>query len=373
LRGLTNLANASATVGGQTAVVDYAGQVTGLVGLDQVNLTLPQSLRGQGTVPISLTLDGKTANTLNIVMAGAVSAPALTSISPTSGQAGQTINNFTINGSNLTGGQVIWDNSAGLTLSNVSVGAASITATLAIASNAATGARSVWVTNSAGASNQLSFNITPAPAPAITSISPTSGQVGQTIATFKVNGTNLSGVTTIEFTPSTGITVSSLTANSTTVTAQVAIALSAATGSRTVDVVSGAGRSNTVTFTVNPGGSTIPTISNVNVTGPTLSTGNVATVSGSFSFTDGGGDILFTGALAGSAKVQLSIMGQCTISSTGVFLNMPGQTSGTITLNITYPANSLTVGTGSNYISLFDAAGNQSNQVAFSSGLGYCP
>ena len=57
----------------------------------------------------------------------------------------------------------------------------------------------------------------------------------------------------------------------------------------------------------------------------------------------------------------------------GVFLNMPGQTSGTITLNITYPANSLTVGTGSNYISLFDAAGNQSNQVAFSSGLGYCP
>jgi uncharacterized protein (TIGR03437 family) len=40
------------------------------VGLDQVNLTLPQSLRGQGgTAPISLTLDGKTANSLNIVMA----------------------------------------------------------------------------------------------------------------------------------------------------------------------------------------------------------------------------------------------------------------------------------------------------------------
>jgi uncharacterized protein (TIGR03437 family) len=68
LRGLTSLANASATVGGQTAVVDYAGAQGAFVGLDQVNLTLPQSLRGQGTVPISLTLDGKTANTLNIVM-----------------------------------------------------------------------------------------------------------------------------------------------------------------------------------------------------------------------------------------------------------------------------------------------------------------
>ncbi|MGO9095951.1 MAG: SBBP repeat-containing protein, partial [Bryobacteraceae bacterium] len=61
LRGLTSLANASATAGGQTAVVDYAGAQGSFVGLDQVNLTLPQSLRGQGTVPISLTLDGKTA------------------------------------------------------------------------------------------------------------------------------------------------------------------------------------------------------------------------------------------------------------------------------------------------------------------------
>jgi hypothetical protein len=30
---------------------------------------LPRSLRGQGTVSISLTVDGKTANALNIVMA----------------------------------------------------------------------------------------------------------------------------------------------------------------------------------------------------------------------------------------------------------------------------------------------------------------
>ena len=69
LRGRTNLANVSANVGGQTAGVDYAGQQGTFVGLDQVNLNLPRSLRGQGTVSISLTVDGKTANALNIVMA----------------------------------------------------------------------------------------------------------------------------------------------------------------------------------------------------------------------------------------------------------------------------------------------------------------
>jgi uncharacterized protein (TIGR03437 family) len=334
LRGLTNLANASATVGGQTAVVDYAGQVTGLVGLDQVNLTLPQSLRGQGTVPISLTLDGKTANTLNIVMAGAVSAPALTSVSPTSGQAGQTINSFTINGSNLSGGQVVWSNSAGLTLSNVSVGASSITGTLAIASNAATGARSVWVTTAGGQSNQETFTITaPALAPSITSISPTSGNQGQLLSRFTVNGTNLSGVTTVEFTPSTGITVYGLVANSTSLTVQVEIAAAAATGSRTVDVVSPAGKSNTATFTVNPAASMagywqITTTSSegngqtiiegrINQTGTTLSgtmtiIGSICATSGTFTGTINGN--LLTLGLAGG---QLSVAAGGTLSADG--------------------------------------------------------
>jgi uncharacterized protein (TIGR03437 family) len=69
LRGRTSLANVSATAGGQTARVDYAGQQGTYVGLDQLNLVLPRSLRGQGTVSIALTVDGKPANALNIVMA----------------------------------------------------------------------------------------------------------------------------------------------------------------------------------------------------------------------------------------------------------------------------------------------------------------
>lgn len=65
-RGRTSV---SATVGGLAAGVDYAGQQGTYVGLDQVNLVLPRSLRGQGTVSVVLTVDGKTANALNIVMA----------------------------------------------------------------------------------------------------------------------------------------------------------------------------------------------------------------------------------------------------------------------------------------------------------------
>ena len=68
LRGRTSLSNVSATVGGQVAVVGYAGAQGGFVGLDQVNLTVPHSLKGRGTVAISFTVDGKPANALNIVM-----------------------------------------------------------------------------------------------------------------------------------------------------------------------------------------------------------------------------------------------------------------------------------------------------------------
>ena len=48
--------------------MDYAGQQGSYVGLDQLNLALPRSLRDQGTVSIALTVDGKAANALNIVM-----------------------------------------------------------------------------------------------------------------------------------------------------------------------------------------------------------------------------------------------------------------------------------------------------------------
>jgi uncharacterized protein (TIGR03437 family) len=302
IRGRTSLVNVNATVGGQTTVVDYAGAQGTFAGLDQVNLELPRSLRGQGDVSISLTVDGKTANALTVSMAAlppvgsiqvatnlsaasfAISGPAnysgsgttwtttnapvgdytitygalagyatpsaqtktlgaggtiaftatyvplpgpgIASISPTSGQPGQTISNFTINGTNLTGGQVVWDNQDGLTLSNLTVTATSVQGTLAIASSAALGARWLWVVTSAGASNHLAFTLTgPLPnitsGPSLTTVSPGG------IVTWQFKGTLLAQVNQLACTPNTGIAVDPFTPTDTQIDLTIRVAADA--------------------------------------------------------------------------------------------------------------------------------------------------
>ncbi len=54
----------SAKIGGETAQVTYAGKQADFVGLDQVNLKVPRSLIGRGEVPIVLTVNGVTTNTV---------------------------------------------------------------------------------------------------------------------------------------------------------------------------------------------------------------------------------------------------------------------------------------------------------------------
>ncbi len=66
IRGRSSLSAVSARIGGVDAPVEYAGPVAGLTGLDQVNLRVPRSLAGRGEVDIVLTVDGKTANTVQV-------------------------------------------------------------------------------------------------------------------------------------------------------------------------------------------------------------------------------------------------------------------------------------------------------------------
>ena len=66
IRGRSSLAAATAKIGGVDAQVQYAGEQPNYVGLDQVNVTIPRSLAGQGEVDLALTLDGKAANTVRI-------------------------------------------------------------------------------------------------------------------------------------------------------------------------------------------------------------------------------------------------------------------------------------------------------------------
>jgi uncharacterized protein (TIGR03437 family) len=68
MRFISNLATVSATVGGEPAIVSYAGLQGEFIGLDQVNLLLPRSLFGRGEVEIRLRVDGKDANTVSVML-----------------------------------------------------------------------------------------------------------------------------------------------------------------------------------------------------------------------------------------------------------------------------------------------------------------
>jgi len=65
-RNNSGLAGVTAKIGGTTVETLFAGAQGGYAGLDQLNLRLPQSLAGRGTVDIALTVDGKTANTVQV-------------------------------------------------------------------------------------------------------------------------------------------------------------------------------------------------------------------------------------------------------------------------------------------------------------------
>lgn len=83
--------------------------------------------------------------------------------------------------------------------------------------------------------------------PVITSISPNFKIRGSTIANFTITGTNLTGATTVNFSPPTGITVShppSVNAEGTTATVSVTISAGAPTGGRVVTITTAAGNSD---------------------------------------------------------------------------------------------------------------------------------
>jgi uncharacterized protein (TIGR03437 family) len=66
IRDRSSLSAVSATVGGSSAVVEYAGAQGNLVGLDQANVLIPRSLIGAGEINVVVTVDGVAANTVKV-------------------------------------------------------------------------------------------------------------------------------------------------------------------------------------------------------------------------------------------------------------------------------------------------------------------
>ena len=65
-RNRSSLSNVSASIGGTSAAISYAGAQGGYLGLDQANILIPRSLAGRGNVNVVLTADGKSTNTVVI-------------------------------------------------------------------------------------------------------------------------------------------------------------------------------------------------------------------------------------------------------------------------------------------------------------------
>ena len=58
--------NVTVSINNKPMPIQYAGPAPGFTGLDQVNVVLDLSLRGSGEVPVTLTVDGQTSNTVTI-------------------------------------------------------------------------------------------------------------------------------------------------------------------------------------------------------------------------------------------------------------------------------------------------------------------
>ncbi len=199
----------------------------------QITATVPTSAT---TGPISVTTSAGSASTAtNFTVTTPSTPPTISSFSPTSGQVGTSV---TITGTNFTGATAVQFNGVSATTFTV-VSATQITATLP--SGASSG--KISVTTSGGTvTSTASFSVTASQV--LTSFSPTSGPIGTTVT---IIGTNLSGVTAVQFNGVSATTFSILSAT------QISATVPSDASSGKITLVSLSGNSvSTANFSVVP-------------------------------------------------------------------------------------------------------------------------
>jgi hypothetical protein len=198
----------------------------------------------------------------------ATPAPALTSISPSSGAPGTSVGvtlsgtNFIVPVAGLYGSSVSASN-PGIVVSNVNVvNSTTITATLTIAANAALGTSGVRVNTYAGTSNTATFTVSPQPSgPSLTNVSPNSATSGGTSFTLTVNGAGFLAGSSVLW---NGSYLSTIYISGNQLSSSVPANFIASPGSAGITVVNPGGSvSNALTFTINQQTSGTPTITSL--------------------------------------------------------------------------------------------------------------
>jgi hypothetical protein len=218
-----------------------------VVSATQINATLTIAANAPfGPGNITVTTSGGTSGAVTFTVNPP--PPGLASASPNSGFLGTNVP-VTLAGSNFVTPAAI-NAAAGITVSNVNVvSPTQITATFGIAGNAAPGVYSITVSTAGGTSQPVGFTAV-SPAPVLSSITPSSGVTGTSVAVTLAGSMFDAGAT---ISVPAGITVSNVVlVNASQLTATFTIAANAALGAGNVTVTTSGGTSGAVTFTVVP-------------------------------------------------------------------------------------------------------------------------
>ena len=196
-----------------------------------------------------------------------ISAPTVTSASPSSRGQGAVNQNITINGTNFVNGAGL--NAAfsgtGITVNSTQRNSPTqLTVNIDISPSAPLGLRDVTITNGDGPTATGTGIFTVNPAPTVTGANPSSRPQGISNQDITITGTGfVNGGSLATAFSGAGITVNSTTfVNNTTLKANISIASNAPTGLRNITVTNGDGGTATGNnlFTVNPG----PTVTSTN-------------------------------------------------------------------------------------------------------------
>ncbi len=273
----------TAPTGGSTVsgVITLSASATDNVGVSRVDFYVNTTLIGSaGNAPYQVTWDSRSRANGNVALAAKAydaadnyrssanvfvtiangTAPTVSSLSPSSTTAGGAAFTLTVNGGNFVNGASVRWNGAARTSTFVS--ATQLTAAIAAADIAASGTAQVTVANpDGGVSNASTFTISnPAPAPTVSSLSPNSATAGGAAFTLTVNGTNFVSGASVRW---NGAVRASTFVSATQLTAAIAAADIAASGTAQVTVANpDGGVSNASTFTIsNP--APAPTVSSL--------------------------------------------------------------------------------------------------------------
>jgi hypothetical protein len=250
--------NGTGFIPGSVAQWNGSPRQTAFVSSIQLTVVIPAAdLVNAGTASVNVVNPapgGGTSNTLTFTIADQTNpTPTLSSLSPDSIAVGSAAFTMTVTGTNFVPGATVqWNGSARAT---TFVSTTQLSAQIPETDVSSVGTASVTVVNptpGGGASNALSFTITPPnPLPTLVSLSPNIATAGSPAFTITVNGTDFVNGAVVQWNGSPRPTTF---VSGTQLTAQITASDVAGVGTANVTVVNpapGGGSSNTLIFTIN--------------------------------------------------------------------------------------------------------------------------